>query len=99
MTNLRTKQTGLEPVIQVSGKGGAKHGPRIKVSNIAGTFSSEDNFSVTTEGRIIGNCKLHPNHMEDILDWVKLNKDHIHKVWYNSGDMDIEDVANGFKRL
>ena len=99
MANLRTKQTGLEPVIQISGKGGAKHAPRIKVSNIPGTFSSEDNFSVTTDGGIIGRCKIHRSHLQDVMDWIQLNRDHIHKVWYNSGDMDIEDVVNGFKRV
>ena len=99
MTNLRQKNTGLHPVIHVMSKGGSKHGPRVKVSNIAGTFAHNDNFSITTESRVIGKSKLHPSHLDDIKDWVQLNKEHIHNVWHNGDIMEPDDVINGFKKV
>jgi len=99
MTNLRTRQTGLDTVIHVSSKGGAKHGARVKVSNVSGTFAHDNNFTVTTEGNVIGSCKLHSSHLQDVQDWVKINREHIHNVWHNGADMDPEDVLNGFKKL
>jgi hypothetical protein len=101
MANMQPEETGLKPVVFISGKGKAKHGPRIKVSNVAGTFHPDDNFTVTAEHepRIIGNCKLHPKHLEKVMDWVKLNHDHIHNVWHNSGTMTSREVANGFTKL
>lgn len=101
MANVQPHETGLKPVIHVSGKGGAKHSARIKVSNVAGTFSHDDNFTMTVEHepRIIGNCKLHPKHIEDVKDWVKLNHDHLHNVWHNNGVMTGNEVTSGLKKL
>jgi len=101
MANMRPSRTGLVATVHVMSKGGAKHGPRVKVSNIAGTFHHQDNFTVTVEHepRVVGTCKLKKEHLESIVDWVKLNHDHLHKVWHHGDDMDLEDVANGFKKI
>lgn len=101
MGNIQPKETGLSSIIHVMYKGGAKHGPRVKVSNIAGTFHHKDNFTVTAEHepRVIGNCKLKKEHLDNIVDWVKLNHDHIYKVWHNGDTMTHEEVGKGFKKL
>ncbi len=101
MANLQPSDTGLKPVINVVSKGGAKHGPRVKVSNIAGTFHHTDNFSLTLEPipRIVGNCKIKKEHLDDINDWVTLNREHLVKVWYHGDSMSIHDVAKGFKKI
>lgn len=85
MANVKTEESGLHRIVQVSHKGGAKHGPRVKVSNIAGKFDKDDNFTVTAENEpnIVGKVKISNDHVKDIIDWIKLNKDHIHKVWHS----------------
>lgn len=101
MANLQPHETGLMSIIHISSKGGAKHGPRVKVSNIAGTFHYKDNFSITLENkpRVIGTCKLNTIHLHDIIDWINLNKAHLIKVW-NQGDiMTSREIENGFKKL
>ena len=99
MANMQPQETGLKPVIFVSSKGGAKHGPRITVSNITGRFHPTDHFTVTTDGRIVGKCKLHQKHLDDVLDWVKLNKDHLHNVWHNGDIMASKEVSDGFRKV
>ena len=101
MANLQPRETGLASIIHVCSKGGAKHGPRVKVSNIAGTYHHSDNFSITLENepRIIGKCKLKSEHLDNITDWVKLNREHLNKIW-NSGDtMTSDEVSAGFNKL
>ncbi|MHB8124008.1 MAG: hypothetical protein ACYDG4_18145 [Desulfuromonadaceae bacterium] len=101
MANMRPTRTGLVATVHVMSKGGAKHGSRVKVSNVPGTFHPQDNFTVTNEPepRVIGRCKLKPKDLETIIDWVKLNRSHINLVWETGDDMDPEDVAQGFKKL
>lgn len=101
MANMQPSETGLIATIHVMSKGGAKHGPRIKVSNIAGTFHHSDNFTLTNEPepRVIGNCKLKSDKLEKIVDWVKLNRDHISDVWHHGDSMTANDVNSGFRKL
>ena len=101
MANLQPKETGLKPIVFISSKGGAKHGPRVKVSNIVGKFDHKDHFTITVEHepRVIGNSKLNSQHLDDVKDWVKLNHDHLHKVWHDDGQMSMRDVSKGFKKL
>lgn len=101
MANLQPVDTGMAYTVNVVSKGGAKHGPRVKVSNVPGRWAFDDNFSITLEPnpRVIGNCKIKSYHLDDIKDWIKLNHDHIHKIWNDTGTMSINDVANGFTKL
>lgn len=106
MANVPTKYTGLQPTLMVSSKYAhdgkeSKHGPRIKVSNIHGKYSPEDNFSLTVEDepRVIGRCKLKSEHLEDAKDWIRLNKEHLHKVWHTGHDMDPQELIDGFKKI
>lgn len=101
MANLQPKSTGIMHTVNVVSKGGAKHGARVKVSNVAGRWAHDDNFTVTVEHepRVIGNCKLKKEHLDNIKDWVKLNHDHLHKVWNDPGTMDSDEVTSGFRKL
>ena len=101
MANMQPRETGLSTIVHVMSRGGAKHGSRVKVSNIAGRFAHDDNFTVTAESepRVIGRCKLKQEHLEDILDWVRLNRDHLHYVWEHGDTMTAVEVSNGFKSL
>jgi len=101
MANMQPRETGLSTIVHVMSRGGAKHGSRVKVSNIAGRFAYDDNFTVTAESepRVIGRCRLKQEHLEDILDWVRLNRDHLHYVWEHGDTMTAVEVSNGFKSL
>lgn len=101
MTNLAPEQTGLEHHIFVSGKGGAKHGPRIKVSNKKGKFDWNDSYSMSVEHEPkhrAGTIKIPAEQHEKIRDWVKLNHDHLHKMWH-SDTMDSQDHIDGVKKI
>ena len=100
MGNMQPRDTGLSPIVHIMHKGGAKHGARVKVSNISGTFHPKDNFTVTAEHtpRVVGNCKLKSEHLDNITDWVKLNHEHLHKVW-NDDTMSPSEVEAGFKKV
>lgn len=99
--NMQPNLTGLASTIHVMSRGGAKHGPRVKVSNIAGGFSHDDNFSVTVEHepRVVGKCKIHSKHLKNVIDWVKINHDHLHKIWDEGSTMNPDDVDSGFTHL
>ncbi len=101
MTNLASKHTGLDYPIFVSGKGGAKHGPRIKVSNTKGKFDFDDSFSMSIEHdpqKRAGQVKIPSDHVEKVKDWIRLNHDFLHKMWH-SDTMDSEDHVNGLKKI
>ena len=101
MANMQPIETGIPYIIYVSWKGGVKHGPRIKVSNISGRFALDDNFTMTIdkEPRLIGKCKV-PNHVyRDISDWVKLNYDHLMNIWHNGDTMTSSFISNRFKKI
>lgn len=101
MANIQPKQSGLSYIVQFASKGGAKHGARVKVSNIPGTFHHSDNFTVTLETppRIIGNCKIKNSDLENIKDWIDLNRSHIIKVWNCSGNMSGTEIDQGIQKL
>lgn len=101
MANIQPSESGMPRHIFVSRRGRAQHGPRIKVSNVPGTFSEDDSFSLTLEAnpRIIGTCKLKSEHLDDLKDWIKLNHEHIKKTWDDHGIMSNEDIKAGLKRI
>lgn len=101
MANLQPQDTGIAYTVNVVSKGGAKHDSIVKVSNIPGRWAHDDNFAITLEPnpRIIGNCKIKNSHLDDIKDWIKLNHEHINKIWNDPGTMSINDVASGFVKI
>jgi hypothetical protein len=101
MTSVSTWYSGLGHFIWVSPRGGAKHGPRIKVSNTPGKFDAADNFSVsiTLEPEIrAGICKLEPDDLDSVKDWIRINYDHLQNVW-NSDTMDSGDHLAGIQKI
>lgn len=101
MANMQPGDTGCNYTLNIVSKGGAKHGPRVKVSNVPGRWAHNDNFSLTLEPnpRVIGNCKISSSHLDDIKDWIKLNHSHINKIWNDPGVMSITDVVSGFTKI
>jgi len=86
MARVREIYSGIPYHIYVSTKLPVKglHGPRIKVSNIKGTYSSTDNFVVTISKDPVnkaGTPKCSDVQLEDIKDWVKLNYKQLMKYW------------------
>ena len=77
MANLAPKDTGLSVVVWM-GEIGGLHGPRIKVSNIKGKFSSSDNFVVSVDKNpsvlTPNSAKLKSDEIEDVkrLDQAQL---------------------------
>jgi hypothetical protein len=101
MTSVSSRYTGLGHFVWVSSKGGAKHGPRIKVSNTQGKFDTADNFSmsVSLEPEIrAGSCKLKTDDLESVKDWIRLNHEHLQKVWH-SDTMDSGDHLEGIQKI
>lgn len=100
MTNLHDNRHGIKDVvIALHNKRNAKHGANVKVSNIYKRFSREDNFTITTQGKVIGTPKIHPKHVEHVKQWVQANKEHIEKVCNDDGSMTIDDVLGGLKKV
>jgi hypothetical protein len=90
MSNLTKAETGLDVTIWVSVKSHPA-GPRIKVNlDSSLSFNRDSNFSVSisdnptvvagdTEKNIIK--KLGTKKLEDVYDWVKLNKNVLDDYW------------------
>jgi len=104
MANLYPLKTGL-PVVLWFGEVGGQHGPRIKVSNVKGKFSTDNNFvvSVMKEPKVITpkSLKISVNEQADIMDWIKLNYDVLMKMWalHETGDGDLEELLAQLKKL
>jgi hypothetical protein len=104
MANLFPANTGL-PVAVWFGEVGGHHGPRIKVSNLKGKFSSSSNFvvSVSKEPKVLtpSSVKLKKDEVENIIDWIKLNYDSLMEMWkiYESGDGDLTPILAGLKKI
>jgi len=100
MSNLRPIHTGLNVVTWISGKGNAKHGPRIKISSKKGNKISIDNLiSVTVDDnpKIIGNNKISVKDFEKIKKFIELNKDIIIKYWNRK--IDTKEMINKIKTI
>ena len=98
MARVDPSLSGINVVIFVSSKQyvDGKHWARIKVSNIPGTFSKTDNFVVTISSRpevVAGNPKYKQSELEDIFDWVKLNRSTLLKYWNKKYDDDADFYA------
>ena len=101
MTGIKPKDSGLSCYIWISSRGNAKHGPRVKVSNISGKFDANDNFSITVSDNpivISGKCKLTQDNLEQLKDWIKLNYKNLHLIW-NSDIMDSRDHLEHIQKL
>ena len=103
MARVQKKNSGLPQMIFVSTRdyGTGNHWARIKVSNVPGTFSKNDNFSVTVSKtpKVVGSTsKYSTSEMNDIFDWIVLNYDTLIKYWNNKYDSD-GDFYNELKKI
>lgn len=101
MVGVTKKDSGVDYHLWISRKGGAKHGPRVKVSNIPGKFDDKDNFSLSVEHEPqirSGKSKIPNQHLDHIKDWIRLNHEHLHKVWHDD-TMDGREQLDGLKRI
>ncbi len=101
MANVHPKTTGLKYHIHLYGKDSqTRHGPRVKVSNIAGKFDRNDNFSlsISHDPEVLNKkqCKIPNEHLDHIKDWVRLNHDHLHSMWHN---YETQDTAEEISKL
>jgi hypothetical protein len=102
--NLDFVDTGLKDiVIHVYSQGDTKvqHGPRIKVSNVYGKFSREDNFviDITNKNVVEGKCKLSTKEYNKILEWIDLNRIVILKYWNSHGEMLTRELYSNVRKL
>ena len=106
MSNLTKDETNLAMTVWVSVKLHSS-GPRIKVNFDASlSFNEKNNFSVSisdnpcvvaggTEKNIID--KVGSRKLEDVYDWVKLNKDTLEKYW--KFEISTKEMLNRIKAL
>jgi len=98
MARVQPANSGLPCILFVSTKTYVKgrHGPRIKVSNIPGTYSDFDNFVVTIAKPplvVAGDVKFKKSVVDDIIDWVALNYDSLLKYWEDKYENDADFYA------
>lgn len=98
MARVQKKDSGLPQQIFVSTRdyGTGNHWARIKVSNVPGTFSKDDNFVVTISNKpavVAGKTKYTNSQLEDIFDWVKLNQKVLLKFWNKEYESDADFYA------
>lgn len=103
MARVKPVRSGLPWIIFISSKDYVKqqHWARIKVSNIKGTFSDNDNFVVSISKQpevLAGKAKMSQSELEDVFDWVILNYDVLIKYW-NEEYKDETDMYNSLKKL
>ena len=91
MSNIVPKRTGLTVSVWVREKNeGLQHSCSVKVSNISGRFDPHDNFSISVNDDpqvVVGKCKLKTQVLDDIKDWVKLNKRELMDLWESRIDI------------
>lgn len=98
MARIQPANTGLPYIMFASTKDyvEGKHWARIKVSNIPGTFSKDDNFSVSisrTPEVLAGKPTYGESKLADIFDWVALNYEPLMKYWNNEYEDDADFYA------
>lgn len=102
MTGIAPKHSGLNHFIWISSKGNTKHGIRIKVSNVPGQFSSNDNFSLSVHPNnpqvVSGTCKLKTKDLNKVRQWVIVNHDALQRIW-NDRTLDSLDHFSLIKRI
>ena len=104
MANLYPDDTGLKYAIWF-GEVGGQHGPRIKVSNIKGTFAKHDNFVMTIAKEPVNltprYTKISVSDIEDIVDWIKINYEVLMKLWeiYETGNGSAVEQQSKLEKL
>ena len=97
MANLRPSMTGLPFVVFVSQQGGARHGPRIKVSPLP-RYTPSEATTITLEQppRPLGAIGSHE--LAAIRRWIELNRAVLEAYWDGSIDY-TEDMLAQIKSI
>lgn len=85
MSNLTKDESGLDHIVYVSTKQGVNHGPRVKVGVDKSNYWTGKTFTVTIQAEpvIIGDTeKIKRSELNDIVDWVKLNREYLLHYWH-----------------
>lgn len=82
MANIRPNDSGLERTIYISDEN-APHGARIKVSALRDKMDVHNTFSITISDtpKVIGKTDCSSKELEDIFDFIKINKTPLLKLW------------------
>lgn len=93
IARIKPANTGLPFMIRASASKDVheRHGPRIKVSNRRGEFDNLDNFTVSIDNNPTvkaGKPKFTDSEVQDIKDWVLLNKEPLLKYWRDEYESD-----------
>jgi hypothetical protein len=94
MARVSPSDSGIENIVMfVSSKDyvGGSHGPRLKVSNVYGRFDKHDNFSMNIMppyNVFAGEVKIKKPLFDDVVDWIKVNRDPLIKLWNNEYESD-----------
>ena len=92
-------RTGIEGVILWTSDGeGARHAPRVKVSNIKNKFDDKDNFTIMLNGKIRGKPKLSKIEVKRCVQFVLLNSEAISEFW-NNPQMDPVELMDKLKKV
>ena len=100
MANLGKRTTKLPCIVYISDKKGVTHGARIKVNSDYGDRWSGNSFTITISDNpvVIGNTyKIKQSDIEDIKDWVALNKNSLLKYW--NEQIDIAELLDELKDI
>ena len=84
MANVVPEDTGLQVTLWVSGKGGAKRGPRVKIFANGTHFKGDGDFSVSISDspRIVaGKANVSERELTRIFSWIKLNQEWLLQLW------------------
>jgi hypothetical protein len=103
--NLDDMDTGIKNIIlHAYSQGDGKklpHGARIKVSNIRGKYSNSDNFvlDIKTGTIVEGQCKLSNKELQQIRNWISLNREELISYWDSEGSMVTRAFLNSIKKV
>ena len=77
-----------------------RHSPRIKVSNIYGKYSKQDNFSIDFSGTVReGEVKITSKELQILKLWITLNKDNLLEYWKSGTEMGTSDFIDTIKKI
>lgn len=69
-------------VVFVSQFGRSRNSCRVKISNLKGSYSDRDTFTLKLDGEIVaGVCKLNTTELENVRKWLNLNRETILDYW------------------
>ena len=80
MANLQPEETGLPFVVWISPKGGARHGARVKVSDVPTTSESKASVSIPAPVEVKAG-KLSKDELDVLTKWIDLNREALMDFW------------------